>query len=161
MFENREIDGWFVKSERPQGKKHRNTCCIPRIFDAAAAAFCRKRRLFRFFKQPLTCILTISPAYLVMITTVSEKRDINGVSATSHIPSTFLRTTTLPTSLRSPKSIPMSRLITTPIWATKAMTEVMPIWIPRWSAGGGHMTAGRLNLMAAGLSAPAISNAGV
>lgn len=53
MFENREIDGWFVKSERLQGKKHRNTCCIPRIFDAAAAAFCRKRRLFRFFKQPL------------------------------------------------------------------------------------------------------------
>ena len=47
-----------------------------------------------FFKQPLTCILTISSAYLVMITTVSEKRDINGVSATSHIPSTFLRTTT-------------------------------------------------------------------
>ena len=65
MFENREIDGWFVKSERLQGKKHRNTCCIPRIFDAAAAAFCRKRRLFRFFKQPLISIGIDSPEKLI------------------------------------------------------------------------------------------------
>ncbi|WP_195462174.1 hypothetical protein [Anaerotruncus colihominis] len=52
LLENKGIAGLFENSERMQDKKAQEAFWIPRLLKTAFAAVCRKRRLFRFFKQP-------------------------------------------------------------------------------------------------------------